>query len=236
LGSKPSPHIKTFSSEEGAEEVVFKKLEGLPLNPRRTDPKFFLSSSAPDGYRVIFGTFDFKEALHGAILLDPEGKAVHTWVVSQEDLEWEHKKDTNVFPHGFEIAPDGSIVVTFDEGNALTKYDFGGNIAWRVKGNFHHSIHFEGTDSIWCWQTSMDPSAPGVLLVKLDYGTGRLLKAIHFDSVVMRIPISTFSASGRWTARRDPTGRMIIGTPTILNRFLKSMQPFSRTSNRATSW
>jgi hypothetical protein len=174
---RPTRHIKVNSAEKAFESEKYKELKGLTLNPRRKNPKISLSYNAPDGYRVIHGTFDFDKVLHGAVMLDPEGRVAHVWHISQEGLDWEHRKDTNVFPHGFEIAPDGSIVTAFDEGNAITKYDYCGNVLWRLEGDFNHSIAFEGNDAIWCLKDYN-------LLVKIDYHTGEVLKKIPLEKVM----------------------------------------------------
>lgn len=173
---KPTRHIKVNSAEKGFESKKYNELKGLTLNPRRENPKIFLSHNAPAGYRVILGTFDFDRVLHGAVMLDPEGRVAHVWYISQESLDWETRKDTNVFPHGFEIARDGSIVTAFDDGNSLVKYDYCGNALWRLKGGFHHSITFEGDDVIWCWKRNN--------LVKINYDTGEVLKKIPLQKVM----------------------------------------------------
>ena len=188
LNFRPSRHIKTASEKGGKwltyqggfESEKHRELLGLGLQARRDNPRVFLSDRAPDGYRLLFGTFDFAKALHGAILLDHEGRAVHVWPVSQEGVDWEHKPDTNIFPHGFEIAPDGSIVVAFDSGSTLTKYDYCGNILWQLEGRFNHSIDFEGEDAIWVWK--------GFRMVKINYHTGETLKQIPLRTVMNENP------------------------------------------------
>lgn len=192
LNFKPSRHIKVAEKNggkwlklrEGFESEKHKELNGLKLNPRRKKPKIFLSDRAPEGYRVIYGTFDFDDFLHGAIMIDPKGTVVHVWHISQEGLEWAHRKDTNVFPHGFEIAPDGSILVAYDGGTSLTKYDYCGKTIWRIKGGFHHSIAFEGTRSFWTWGTVGAEKPYGNYLVKIDYATGDVLKNIPLKEVM----------------------------------------------------
>jgi len=184
---KPTRHIKVYSLEQGLEskEKELIELQGLTLNERRNNPKIFLSDNAPDGYRIIYGTFDFEKVLHGAVMLDSEGRVAHVWKVSQEGVEWEHENDTNVFPHGFEIATDGSIVTAYDSGSSLTKYDYCGNIIWRLEGHFHHSIDFESEDVIWVW---LEKKMKTQYLVKIDYNTGEILKKIPLQKVMEANP------------------------------------------------
>jgi len=184
LNFKPSRHIKVAEGkvgnwlkfDVGFESEKHKELKGLTLNPRRRNPKIFLSDSAPQGYRVIYGMFDFDKVLHGAVMLDPEGRVVHAWQINQEGSKWESPKDTNVFPHGFQIAPDGSIVTAFDMGNSLTKYDYCCSVLWRLEGAFHHSIEFEGGDALWTWRNFN--------LIKIDYHTGEILKEIPLQEIM----------------------------------------------------
>jgi hypothetical protein len=185
---EPSRHIKVAKKHDGKssnfsggfESEKYKELIGLRLNPRRKNPNIFLSDQAVEGYRVIYGTFDFDDVLHGAIMLNPDGSIAHVWRISNESVDWEHRNDTNVFPHGFEIAPDGSIVTAFDKGSSLTKYDYCGNVVWQLRGRFHHSIDFEGEDAIWVWKNK--------LLMKIDYNTGEILKEISLYKVMEANP------------------------------------------------
>ena len=196
LDFKPSRHIKVADKGSG-KLLTFKEdlvsathgeLTGLSLNPRRTNPKIFVSQSAPAGFRVIYGVFDFKEGLHGAVMLDPKGRVAHVWHTSQKSMDVESPKDTNVFPHGFEIAPDGSIVTAYDEGNTLTKHDYCGNVVWQLDGKFHHSIHFDGKDAIWVWKTvTLEPFWQNNL-VKIDYHTGKIIREIPMEKIVEANP------------------------------------------------
>ncbi len=190
LSFRPNRYIKvaeenwTLELSEGFKTEKHKDLKGLKLNPRRVAPKIFLSEDAVKGYRLISGTFDFEQGLHGLVLLDAEGRVAHVWHISQEGLAWEHQKDTNIFPHGFEIAKDGSIVTVYDEGSSITKYDYCGNILWRLKGSFHHSIAFEGDDAIWTWGAFEVTSGFETNLLKINYQTGEILKEIPLEEVM----------------------------------------------------
>lgn len=180
FGVKPSRHIFEMK-DDYSKYQDYEQIKNLPRNDK---PKLYLTDKAPKGYRVIFGTFDFKESLHAAILLGPEGKVEHIWHVSQEDVDWKHKSDNNVYSHGFEIAPDGSIVVAYDGGTSLTKYDYCGNIIWRTKGGFHHSIEFEDDKYIWSWAGLSPALSMGHFLVKIDYKTGEIVKKFHLSDVM----------------------------------------------------
>jgi hypothetical protein len=177
LRRKESQEFRNFFREYGQN---LKELRGLPLLPRRKNPRIFLSEDAPRGYRVIYGVFGFQKTLHGVILLDPAGNVANVWQTSQEEASWSNDKDSNVYPHGFEIAPDGSIVTAYDGGTSLTKYDYCGNKVWTTEGYFHHSIAFEDSTSLWTWQNNS--------LVRIDYETGKILHSFNLSDVMQSNP------------------------------------------------
>ena len=192
LNIKPTRHLSTDGKGPGDWVTASKghvspkhwELTGMGLSPQRKNPKIFLSKNAPRGYRLIYGTFCFDDKLHGAVLLDSQAKVARVWRISQEGFEKSGPKDTNVFPHGFAVAPDGSFAVCFDGGNSLIKYDYCGQVVWRVKGLFSHSIHFEGEDAIWVWKDRGKGKGWRDLMVKMDYQTGKLLKSISVHDIM----------------------------------------------------
>lgn len=201
LDITPNRHL-VRSQQKFSVPDHYHSVNKLPLKSRRKKPKMFLSEDAPKGYRLIYGCFDFKDCLHGAILFGPDGKVKHFWQISQEQVEWDHRPDQNVFPHGLEIAPDGSIVTAFDAGTCLTKYDYCGNIVWRIKGGFHHSIAFEGNSSIWTWGNSGSSNPYEKNIIKVDYQTGEIIKEFHLKKVMQSNPdIDIFGILQKDTAK-----------------------------------
>ena len=174
---KPTRHIVKNKTEYASRD--YRELQGVPVNNKRRAPLLFFSSGAVSGYRVIYGVFALNRSIHGAILLDENGAVKHVWNIHQDDVDWPHQPDSNVYPHGFEIASDGTIVVAYDAGTSLTKYDWCGNIVWRIKGIFHHSITFDGQGSLWTWGTSDLTQTNSEYLLKIDYETGKIIK--EFD-------------------------------------------------------
>ena len=181
LNFKPSRYIAGNSGNIVLQEKNYEQINSLPINQRRKPPRMFISEKAPKGYRLIHGTFDFKESLHGAILIDPEGQIINIWPLTQKGMEGPHRPDNNVFPHGIAIAPDGSIAVAYDDGSSLTKYDYDGSIVWRVQGAFHHTVSFDGNGAIWVLKYGKWPDD---WLMKIDYQTGETLKELHLKAVM----------------------------------------------------
>nr|NIP43552.1 hypothetical protein [candidate division Zixibacteria bacterium]NIR65986.1 hypothetical protein [candidate division Zixibacteria bacterium]NIS47629.1 hypothetical protein [candidate division Zixibacteria bacterium]NIU15721.1 hypothetical protein [candidate division Zixibacteria bacterium]NIV07880.1 hypothetical protein [candidate division Zixibacteria bacterium] len=176
--------LSRFTPNERAREIT-----GLPLNPRRKNPRMFLSPDAPRGYRAIYGVFDFTHTRHGVILIGPDGNIANVWQISQEDLPWNTTKDTNIFPHGFEIDRNGSIIVAFDKGSSLLKYDYCSSGVWARYGGFHHSVKFDGNGALWAWGSTDKPVEKHfpimrMNLVKIDNDTGELLRMFHLIDIV----------------------------------------------------
>lgn len=160
----------------------YKELKGLPLNQRRKNPMIYLGDTAPSGYRVIFGTFDFLDTLYGVVLLNPQGQVAHVWKTTQEYAEWDHRPDTNVVPHGFEILSDGSILTGYDFGTSITRQDYCGRIIWKINGNYHHSINFGGEHSFWVWE-SYAPTESNYF-VEIHIENGQVLRKFTLGDVM----------------------------------------------------
>ncbi|KAA9132662.1 hypothetical protein F3N42_05440 [Marinihelvus fidelis] len=187
LGLLPHRHLADLGQPYSWSQD-YPQLDGLPIRDRRQPPRVFLSPDAPRGYRVIFGTFDFDETLHGAIVLDPDGKLVNVWQLGQEDVPWEARLDRNVSPHGFDIAPDGAIVVGFDGGTQLAAYEWCGDLRWRRQGGFHHSADIGDDNELWAWGNVDTDVMWGKYMVKLDFATGEVLDQIHINDLVSANP------------------------------------------------
>ncbi len=150
-GIRPTRHLRK-PAKLAYPASAYHRLAGLPLKAGREAPLVYLSPDAPRGYRLLYGTFAFENSLHGAVLLGPDGKVQRVWKVSQNNVTWPHQRDSNIFPHGFAIGRDGSILVAYDSGTTLTRYGYCGEIKWRLEGEFHHSIEFQDAETFWVWR------------------------------------------------------------------------------------
>lgn len=181
----PPPDLSNISSGYGFIEV--------PVNSRRGKPVVFLAENAPRGYRVVYGVFDLDSGLHGVILLDPDGKVMNVWNVTQEGNPWSNYPDENVFPHGFVILKDGSIITAFDESSILTRYDYCGNELWRVPGNFHHSIEIGEDNTIWTWGSPEGEVIIGNNVHQVRVSDGETLQRFSiYDMIEANLDIDVF--------------------------------------------
>jgi len=185
LEIKPARFITEFDFDLSK----FEKISGIPLNSRREEPRVFLSPKATEGYRVFYGIFDFSEKLHGALLLNPKGKLKNYWPLSHNNGKWENMPDKLLSPHGFQIARDGSIVATADNSHTLNKYNYCGEVVWRLRGTFDHAISFtDNQKNFWVLgKTVEDYSSPKKYrILKIDYQNGKILKKIAIDELIKK--------------------------------------------------
>ena len=169
---------------------AYEMLDGLPLVAERDPPIAFLGAGVRRGFRIIFGVFDFGESLHGAILLDPDGKVQNTWRITQNDLPWPHKPDHMIFPHGFEVTRDGSIIVAYEAGNSLTKYDYCSRKRWQVEGGYHHSIDLFDEETFWVWGDTEPQETYGKKLMQMSVEDGSIIRTIKIVDIIRANPDS----------------------------------------------
>jgi hypothetical protein len=153
---------------------------------RRRPPLVYRTAGARRGYRVIFGTLDFEEGLHGAMLLDGKDRVKHTWITSEDGLEYMKVDDTNKAPHDLEVLPDGSIVFTYMFGNSLQRVDWCGNRIWAIKGPYHHNFSLSSDGSLWALKQFAAGLSAG--FVQLDINDGRILRTISFKQIMEANP------------------------------------------------
>lgn len=159
------------------------------VNPDRDRPLVYQRKPLSSEFRVIYGTFDFIDEWHGALLLNASNEVVHTWTFNEQGLAWDVRPKSNKSPHGFEILPDGSIIVTYDGGSSIQKYDWCGKRIWATQGFYHHSINRDDNNTVWSLEgwgeyidDSFDPS--DISVVKLDVDTGQIVNKIALIDVM----------------------------------------------------
>jgi len=133
--------------------------------------------AAAPGNRLIVGLTAGRQALYGATLYSVDGKELYYWPIDYSLVDPDGPDPENVFPHGFEIFQDGSIIVNFDDGNGIARIGSCGEVIWAVNKWFHHSISKGPDGSVWTLR--------GLTIVQLDPDTGKQLKQISIkDDIV----------------------------------------------------
>lgn len=130
------------------------------------DRGYYLAPGATQqpGYILIAGLSDDQATSeHVVRMFDANGDEVHRWPIKYDEFDPDIPPQ-NVMLHGMEVFEDGSVVTTFDTGNAIARVDACGETMWSVRGGFHHTITRSGDGGIWTWE--------GEDLVRLDEDTG----------------------------------------------------------------
>ncbi|MBN4055625.1 hypothetical protein JYU12_02660 [bacterium AH-315-K03] len=181
----PSRLLYTYEKNPNRD---YKEVEVPNISATRDKPLIFQTNLQANGYRLVYGTFDFESNWHGAILLDGNGEVIHTWVIHEDGLDWDVRAKSNKSPHGFEVLSDGSIVVNYDGGESIQRFDWCGKRTWATPGAYHHSIHLDDDDTIWSlegwgeyFKDRSDPS--NISIVQLDVNTGNILKKIRLSDI-----------------------------------------------------
>jgi hypothetical protein len=199
LDVRPGRHVVSFSPND---ERPFVSLDVPGLRQRRQQPLVFQIPAAEKGFRIIYGVLDFVNNVHGALLIDSNGKVVHTWQITERHLEWETSSEMNKFPHGFDVRPDGSIIVVFTRSSSIQRFGPCGDPVWAVKGNFHHSIGAEEENFIWALKKEDEHKFDFEnRIVKLDAHNGRVIRSFTVGQIIKANPdISIFNVDGVFQA------------------------------------
>jgi Arylsulfotransferase (ASST) len=139
------------------------------------------------GWRILVGAFTIDgELKHAALALSPELEVVHVWMLEQ-DIQGKKTPSGRLFPHGFAMLNDGSVIYSFDVGSSLQRIDRCGKKIWAVGGPFGHAVSL-GDDGRFAWvlRDYMD----GVLgdVNQVATATGEIVRHITMDEIIAANP------------------------------------------------
>ena len=178
LGRAP---VRWFRTVPGTPEAL-PELAVEGLKDRRVQPRMALSPDAPEGYRAVFGAFDFEETLWGAILFDPEGQIVRTWALSTDDLPQSTEPAERKNMYGVDMRPDGSILYLMQEdGGGIVKVDACGQRDWVLDGIYHHTITPTDRGTFWTYEGTQQQFDH--VLMEVDTATGEILRSVDMGAV-----------------------------------------------------
>ena len=179
LGGRPSRFLYEYAPATAPD---WKPVEIPGLNARRSEPVIRISDDAPRRYRVIIGAFDFEKTLWGALLIDPQGKVVHTWRLSTDELPESSEPDYRKNLYGSNILRDGSIIFLMQEtGGGIVKVDYDGRVVWTLPGKYHHAVSLTDDGGFWTFEGNQGDFDP--ILTLVDVGTGKVRRTINMADV-----------------------------------------------------
>lgn len=199
----------------------YKPLNFKKFKKRRLSPLVFSEKkeAIPPGYLLVWGAFDFKEHLHGGILIDHKGRVRHRWIVDEKAIKnttetynqnlpennekISYKPPELRIPHGLAVFPDGALLFNDgDPGNGMQKIDLCSDSVWVKLGEFNHVLTSQQTDhSVWTMEG-------GENLHKIDPETGETLRIIKVYDIMSvnsapdLLSIRRNRIDGKWLA--DP--------------------------------
>lgn len=179
LDVKPARFIVGYPA---AASESYRPLQLSGLRTRREPPRVYLAPDAPRKYRVVFGAFDFEASFWGAVLLDPDGKVVHVWHLSSDDLPLSKEPETRKVMYGVSLLRDGSIIFSMQEAaGGIVRTDACSRRVWSLDGSFHHVA--SATDQGTFWTFEGDQQDFDHLLDLVDLKSGRIIKKINMKDV-----------------------------------------------------
>jgi len=180
-GLTPERYIRNYPESAGT-LAPHHPLAVPGIKERRDLPLVYLDDQYSDGYRVIFGALDFEETFWGALLIDANGNAIHTWKLSTSHLPGNTRPGYGKNMYGVNIDSEGAITFTMQEkGGGIVKVDVCGDEIWNLPGRYHHTVAPGDDGTFWSFtglQTQLDQD-----LVQISSETGKILKTIHMKEV-----------------------------------------------------
>jgi hypothetical protein len=148
------------------------------------------------GLRFVSGLTPNRDSNVGAMLLDAAGNEVHFWPIRYRELAPGGESPMNVMLHGIEPLPDGSIIVSFDNGDVVARINACGSVMWATPGRFHHTIGLSDTGTLWVWEyktvpeemrkkNRKRPEPRREHLVEIDQATGTRLREISLEDDIV---------------------------------------------------
>ncbi len=110
-----------------------------------------ISDKASDGYTLITSMWNDSS---GFKLIDMDGTELHNWRISYTEIFPNTDSsdislgDWDVDIHGSVLYPNGDIVFNINL-HGLVKIDNNSNVLWKLKDDYHHSIHKDEQGNLW---------------------------------------------------------------------------------------
>ena len=167
--------------------------EVIPEGRRHTPPegaaRTLTTFHAPDqaigsGYYALSGYSDEYEGFV-VWILDSDGNLLNTRNVDGNRLK-NSGNAASQGPHGMEMLPDGSVIITYDQLGFMARLDACGEPIWLRDGFYHHSLAPAEDGGIWTWYGEGSSVAEYQYMVKFDPETGEETRRIGLIEDVIR--------------------------------------------------
>jgi hypothetical protein len=151
--------------------------------------------TAARGWRIIVGTFPVGTTIqHTAVLLSPDLEMVHSWpLIEDGPINATPQPPSRIFPHGFSLLRDGSVIYTFDHSVSLHRKNWCGLTMWATPGQFSHTVTLNDAETtVWTVRTvpgnQRNDAAERTLLVQVAVDDGRIVSEISMADIIAANP------------------------------------------------
>ena len=170
-------HTVVNSFRKFGEIVPENRLIPAPSHAARDVVTIHNKSAVIDGIYAFSG-WDDTDKTYAVWLYDEEGNRIHYGHYDYASIDPDGPLNHSDSPHAFAMLADGSYIVSFDEGDVMARIGKCGDLVWRKKGVFHHSLKRDDDGSYWTWRGENTPYGHYQYLVKFDPESGETLKEI----------------------------------------------------------
>jgi hypothetical protein len=130
-----------------------------------------------DGQFVFLGSDDSTGG-YSAWLYDAAGTRLHTWRIDYPKLDPSGPSKGTNMPHAFQVLRDGSVLVSFDDGDVMARIDACSTPIWIRPGIFHHAMTMADDGSVWVWRADGSHYAQYHYLLNFNVATGETIREI----------------------------------------------------------
>lgn len=116
---------------------------------------------------LVLVSGDYEPRKTSVRVMRRDGTLVHEWQVTWQSVWPRNEGDfptgrrpaSDMYLHGVDILPDGSIVGNFEHLSTF-RMDLCGEVLWKLDNLGHHSAHYDGQDAIWVSAEDYFPENP----------------------------------------------------------------------------
>jgi len=129
------------------------------------------------GFRAVMG-YQHEDGGFGIRLFDTTGALVHERVIDYAAEDPDGPSAGSDAPHAFHFLRDGSVLVNFDKGDFLGRFDACGKALWSKEGAYHHSFDSDPNGGVWTWRGEKSAFSQFQYLHLFDPENGEILREI----------------------------------------------------------
>lgn len=177
-------------------EIVPKNLlQKAPPDAPRKEITIHQPNLITEGYYVFLG-WDDQSGNYSARLYNHLGMQLHTWAVDYNSFDQDGPLNDSDAPHAFKVLPDASIIISFDNGDVMSRLDSCGDPVWSKQGVYHHSLEKAEDGSYWTWRGEGTGYGHYNYLENFDPENGNTIKELELVEDIIKKTVSSSAVFG----------------------------------------